>query len=133
MNRALSYWVPAIFVFDLPDTISRFGFSQALENVLIAAAIIVFMEHVLFSYRIDLSDESLQYSQGLLRKTIELEKENIVCGRFLKLSPLVNLMSARLLLSMKDGRSHILSLASFRSSDIAEIIRWLPIEVKRKA
>jgi hypothetical protein len=126
-NRVLLYWIPVIFVYDLIPTMSRYGIGPALTNLVIAALIVVFFEHFLFSYEVKLTASNLEYSEGLLaRKNVVIRRDDIRAASFLMTPVFTKVQSARLVVTTRDGADFVLSLASFRPSDVRKIIGWLP-------
>lgn len=133
LNRALLYWIPAIFIYYSIATALRQDVGSAMTNATIAALIVLFFEHFLFSYKIDLTATTLLYSEGLLfRKKSAIEHNDIESASFLQTPILAKLQSARLALTIRGGDYFVVSLAAFRPADIAKIIDWLPVKPASK-
>lgn len=127
LNRAVSYLIPALFLYYAAATAFRGDFSSAAVNFLIAASIFMFAEHFWFSYKVDLSQAELIYREGLFASApIVIERERIKSAYFLQLSGLSKVKSKRLLIEAEDLGTQILSLASFKPKDVKAIVDWIP-------
>lgn len=126
-NRAVTYVVPALFVYYAVANALDGDLRSATTNILLAICVLIFCEHLLFGYKIDLDEHYLTYRRGLFGAPQRMiARTQVKSVQFAPLIGTSDVRSKRLVVELEDASLHVLSLASFRPQDVKAIVDWMP-------